>query len=495
MSESKNQDAEWSQASSKDQPAQSVAVTPLSKAKMALYGLVNLPTSIVGLPIAIYIPAFYSQNLGLSLATVGALIALSRLTDVFTDPAIGIASDRWQTRFGRRKPWMVAGIPLMLLSLWMLFVPNSAFAVSLWALLGGQEITNLYLFVWISALYLSFTLVDLPYRAWGAELSVDYDERSRVTGWREAFGYGGTLMALSIPLLMAVVLGRPGADNALLAIAVVVVFLLPLLTAPALLFVSEKSALKAPAAQNVSWKRGLKIVWANGPYRRLVISLLFLVAAVSMTATLSFFFVNAVMEQPFDRYALFILAYYLSSSLAIPIWFAISRRIGKHKTVVLGIIWLSLWSAVIPLLGPEQFWLFFVIMLLKGSAVGALVFLPASMAADVVDLDTLRTGEQRTGLYFSLWGMVNKGAVALGVLLATSGVAWFGFDPTLTTDNTDAAKMSVAVLYSIGPAVLACVALPLLWKYPLSKERQARMRAHIERRDNRRLQASAIVKA
>jgi Na+/melibiose symporter-like transporter len=219
-----------------------------------------------------------------------------------------------------------------------------------------------------------------------------------------------------------------------------------------------------------------------------VISLLFLVAAVSMTATLSFFFVNAVMEQPFDRYALFILAYYLSSSMAIPIWFAISRRIGKHKTVVAGIAWLSLWSAFIPLLGPEQFWLFFLIMLLKGSAVGALVFLPASMAADVVDLDTLRTGEQRTGLYFSLWGMVNKAAVALGVLLATNGVAWFGFDPTIA-DNTDAAKMSVAVLYSIGPAILACVALPLLWKYPLSKQRQERMRAHIHRRDTRRLKA------
>lgn len=475
-----------------DPSSDNAVATGLSKTKMALYGMANLPTSIVGLPIALYIPAFYSQNLGLSLATIGVLIALSRLTDVFTDPAIGIASDRWQTRFGRRKPWMVAGMPLMVLSLWMLFVPKSAIAVSVWEAFGGESVTNLYLFVWISALYLSFTLVDLPYRAWGAELSADYDERSRVTGWREAFGYVGTLMALSIPLIMALFLERPGADNALLAIAMVVAVLLPVLMAPALLFVREQSALKAPPAKNVSWKRGLKIVWSNGPYRRLVISLLFLVAAVSMTATLSFFFVNAVMEQPFDRYALFILAYYLASSLTIPVWFAISRRLGKHKTVVAGILWLSLWSAFIPLLGPEQFWLFFAIMLLKGSAVGALVFLPASMAADVVDLDTLRTGEQRTGLYFSLWGMVNKAAVALGVLLATNGVAWFGFDPAIA-DNTEAAKMSVAVLYSIGPAVLACVALPLLWKYPLSKQRQERMRAHIERRDNRRLRALPAV--
>ncbi|MEM7019065.1 MAG: MFS transporter [Pseudomonadota bacterium] len=450
---------------------------------MALYGLVNLPTSIVGLPIALYIPAFYSTNLGLSLAVVGTLIALSRLTDVVTDPLIGIASDRTRTRFGRRKPWMLLGMPLKVLALWMLFVPDSEFSIAIWQAMGGESISNIYLFVWISLLYLGFTIVDLPYKAWGAELSPDYDERSRVTGWREAFGYGGTLMSLLIPLILAAAFSLSGPANALLGVAMVVVIMMPTLTLPALLWVKEIPA--RTVSTHVSWRRGLKIVWANGPYRRLVICLVFLVIAVSMTASLSFFFVSSVMGESFERFAVFILAYYISSSAAIPIWFAISKRLGKHRTIVLSIAWLSLWSAFIPLLGPGHYWLFFIIMMLKGSAVGALVFLPASMAADVVDLDTLRTGEQRTGLYFSLWGMVNKGAAALGVFLATNGAAWFGFDPS-ADENTATAKLAVACLYSIIPAALACVALPLLWKYPLSRERQQRMRAHIERRDQRR---------
>lgn len=460
----------------------------IGKLRMALYGLVNLPTSIVGLPIALYIPAFYSQNLGLSLAMVGTLIALSRLTDVVTDPAIGVASDRTRTRLGRRKPWMIFGMPLKVLSLWMLFVPESEFARTLWGYLGGEAINNLYLFVWISLLYLGFTLVDLPYRAWGAELSPDYDERSKVTGWREAFGYGGTLMALVLPLALATLFNMPGAGNALFGVALVVVFAMPLLTLPALVWVKELPVRTAPLAR-IPWRRGLKIVWANGPYRRLVICLVFLVAAVSMTASLSLFFVSSVMQEPFERYAIFILAYYLSSSLAIPIWMAISRRFGKHKTVVVSILWLSFWSAFIPLLGPGHYWLFFAIMMLKGSAVGALVFLPASMAADVVDLDTLRTGEQRTGLYFSIWGMVNKAAVAVGVFLATNGVTWFGFDPS-SDEHTAAAQLAVACLYSIVPAAIACVALPLLWKYPLTRDRQARMRRHIERRNLRRADRS-----
>jgi GPH family glycoside/pentoside/hexuronide:cation symporter len=459
------------------------ATGSIGRLRMLLYGAVNLPTSVVGLPIALYIPAFYSENLGISLAAVGALIALSRLTDVVTDPLIGILSDRWRTQFGRRKPWMVFGTPVKLLALWMLFVPDSEFAVALWSALGGDAVSNLYLFVWISVLYLGFTLVDLPYRAWGAELSPDYDERSKVTGIREAFGYGGTMMALIVPIAMAFLLGRPGAENALYAVAVVVLVLMPILTVPALGFVPEPPV--RIAKETINWKRGLKIVWSNGPFRRLVFCFAFFVIAITMTASMSYFFIRRVMEEPLETYALIILAYYVSSSLAIPIWLRISRRFGKHRTVVMGICWLSLWSAFIPFLGPDDFVIFVIVMILKGSAIGSLVFLPASMAADIVDLDTLRTGEQRTGLYFSLWGMVNKGATALGVLIATSAAAYFGFDPGIET-NTATAKLAVACLYSIIPAALACVALPLLWKYPLTRERQQRMRGHIERRDRRR---------
>jgi GPH family glycoside/pentoside/hexuronide:cation symporter len=432
---------------------------------MAVYGVANLPTSIVGLPIALYIPTFYSRDLELSLAAVGVILALSRLTDVFTDPLIGILSDRWQTRFGRRKPWMLVGTPLMMISLWMLFVPP-------------EGVSMLYLFVWISFLYLSFTLVDLPYRAWGAELSTDYRERSQVTGWRESFGYLGLIASLVIPLVMAFALDLPGPRNALYGIAIAVVVTLPLLVSPALFAVREPAPERLDRPP-ITLAEGLRIVRGNGAFLRLIACLVFFVTAVSMTASLSFFFVQHVMEEPFDRYAMFVLVYYLSSTAAIPIWLRISYRLGKHKTVVLGIIWLSLWSAPIPLLGPGDFTVFFVLMILKGSSVGALVFLPASMAADIVDLDMLESGEQRTGLYFSLWGMVNKAAVAIGVLISTNVVTWFGFDPSIDT-NSATAKMSVAMLYSLIPAGIALIALPLLWRYPLTEERQKELRQRIE---------------
>ena len=128
-------------------------------------------------------------------------------------------------------------------------------------------------------------------------------------------------------------------------------------------------------------------------------------------------------------------------------------------------------------------------MCFKGSSVGAILALPASMAADGVDIDSARTGEQRAGLYFSVWGLLKKGAAAAGSALALILVAFFGFDPTADVElggtaagNSDASLMWLAVLYSIIPAGLKFIALPFIWNYPLTEERQQRIRARIERR-------------
>ena len=109
--------------------------------------------------------------------------------------------------------------------------------------------------------------------------------------------------------------------------------------------------------------------------------------------------------------------------------------------------------------------------------------------ADAVDIDSARTGQQRAGLYFSVWGMTKKGGTALGGALGLAAVQFFGFDPQAdpmfggTLDgNSSSSLVWVAVLYSIVPAGLKLIALPFIWNYPLTEERQARTRERIERR-------------
>lgn len=465
---------------------QQAEVRHVSTTALHLYSLPNLAISIVHLPTAVYVTGFYSQNLGLSLGAVGLIILLSRITDVFTDPVVGILSDRSRSPWGRRKPWIAAGIPLMVITVWLLFVPPAA------VFEAGQTWGLVYLATVLILYYLSNTFVDLPYKAWGADLSPNYRERSLVTGYRESYGFVGLILVLAIPVVMTMQ-GFSKLSDWVFGVAVATAVSLPLLFVPALWRVDEKPA-GSKARPEITWRRGLRIIWRNGPFMRLVWVGLLLITTTSMTAALSLLFVTHAMGQP-KFFPVFVMFYYLASTAGVPIWLAISKRLGKHKATAMAIFWLTLWSVPIPFLAADQFWLFFTLMMLKGSAVGALYFIPASMAADVIDIDTLRTGEQRTGLYFSIWGMVLKGAAGIGTALATAGAGYFGFDPTCASPslaregaacmNSEASITALAAFYSIIPALVALISVPLLWRYPVTEDRQRRLRAQIARRDGR----------
>ena len=159
---------------------------PLTTFNYVSYGAPAAPLALAGLPLAVYLPVIYadSDGFGLSLATVGLLIGLSRFTDVFTDPLIGYLSDKWKTRWGRRKPWVLAGTPIFALGMWFMFMPPFEFSE---VTVFGATFSNGYL--WLVAMLTLFfvgsTIKDLPFSAWGAELSSNYHERTLIMSWKE----------------------------------------------------------------------------------------------------------------------------------------------------------------------------------------------------------------------------------------------------------------------------------------------------------------------
>ena len=144
----------------------------LPRPVLLAYGALGLPLPALNLPLYVYLPAFYADELGLGLATVGAALFAARLLDALSDPLIGELSDRSRSRLGRRRPWLLLAAPLLLGSTWLLFVPEGA--------VGGA-----YLLLWSALAYLAWTLMLLPYAAWGAELAAGSHERSRITAVRE----------------------------------------------------------------------------------------------------------------------------------------------------------------------------------------------------------------------------------------------------------------------------------------------------------------------
>ncbi|MEO2181795.1 MAG: MFS transporter, partial [bacterium] len=189
----------------------------LRKSQLVLLGLPEFAMYLAVIPVALYIPFFYSRDLGLSITEIGLILMVARVSDVFTDPLIGALSDRTKTRWGRRKPWMVAGTPLMMISAFQLFSPSG-------------EVSNIYLLGWSMLLWFGWTMINIPYYAWGAEISDDFHERTRITGWRQAFGFAGNISVLLIPVACAQLFGYGGvAKEALMIIGAMTLVLLPLL--------------------------------------------------------------------------------------------------------------------------------------------------------------------------------------------------------------------------------------------------------------------------
>jgi Na+/melibiose symporter-like transporter len=140
-------------------------------------------------------------------------------------------------------------------------------------------------------------------------------------------------------------------------------------------------------------------------------------------------------------------------------------------------LWASASFVWVPLLGPGDVWPFAMICLLSGLSLGADLALPASIQADVVDLDRLQTGRQRTGLFFAVWSMATKLALALAVGLAFPVLALAGFEPG--ADNGPVALGTLSALYGLVPVVIKLAATALVWNFPITAAAQAELRRRI----------------
>jgi len=434
----------------------------LSHGALVRYGAPALPLAVLLLPLYVTLPTYYAKDLGVGFGAVGTALLVSRLWDVVTDPLIGLASDRTRGRFGRRRPWMVAGIPLVVLAAWMLFAPP--FGVS-----------AAHLLIWSLLLYLGGTMILLPYAAWGAELSPDYDERSRIAAVREATVVLGTLLALGIPALLG--LSRPAVMG---ATAWVLTLLLPAAVALAVLSLPDPPV-RAPARSSRArggFLAGLRLLRGNVAFRCLIGAHFVNGIAYGLPATLFLLYVEEVLQAP--DWAWPLLGLYFAAAIAgVPVWLRLARRWGKHRAwqaamaLAAGTFWIAM------LLGPGDVWPFLVLCVLTGLPLGAELALPPAMQADVVDLDTLHSGRRRAGLFFAAWGVATKVPLALAVGIAFPLLDLAGFAQDAAGGQDPAALWTLAALYSLLPVAIKLAAIWILRCYPIDATEQRRIRAAI----------------
>lgn len=428
----------------------------LKRGLLAAYGAPALPLAAMYFPVFVFLAEFYSRTLGLSLAALGAIFLAVRLIDAVSDPAVGLLSDRWPARLGRRRFWLGLSCPFIMLSVWMLFVPPPE--AGLWWF-GG----------WITALTLGWTLALTPYFAWGAELSGDYAERTRVTTWREALGLVGTVLAA---LLYAS--GGEDAGLGLQRVALFIIVLLPIAVGLCLVKVPEPRNF---TKSNASFSSLILILTQERRFRRLLLSFFLNGAGNGVSASLFIFYATHRLDAP-GTGGLLLVVYFACAVIAAPFWPWATRHMPKHRLWCLAMIYAAIvYSATIFLGAGDVFW-FGVVCMLSGFALGADLALPSAIQADLVDIDTAQNRAQRTGAFFALWSVVTKAALAVSGGIVFVALDWIGFEAQ--GDNGPQALLALALFYGMGPIVLKLWAVWLMWDFPMDASEVADLRRKIE---------------
>lgn len=427
-----------------------------------VFGTIALPLGMIGLPIAVYLAPLYSGELGIGLGVIGAALIGTRLLDVVTDPLIGIVSDRWRPKIGRRRIWLILGTATLMAGIYMLFLP-------------GPGVGPVYFIIAVSLAYFGLTTLRLPYTAWAAELSPDYHMRTRVSSTTQFFGIAGLLASTLIPAWIA---GQGDASTAdiMRAVGIAILIALPIASTAVFFLVPEPDAPSAPSRFNL--KKAVGVLLANGPFVR--ITLVVLIATIGETvrqSTTVFFARDLIGIANIGQIYFY---YFVAGLIAVPLWVRLAKRIEKHRALTIALLIVALTNAAMIFLSADQTALFTLLFVIKGVCFGAVLLLPLAMLADAVDVDTAETLDRQQGLFFSAEAMVQKLGVALGAGIPLILLSFAGYNAE--GETSAAALQTLSLIYGLLPAAMVLCAAMLTWNYSLTAERHSALRAEIERR-------------
>ncbi|MDD2885116.1 MAG: MFS transporter [Dechloromonas sp.] len=391
------------------------------------YGVLGLPLAFAALPLYVHVPPLYAEVAGLSLVSLGAILLAARLFDAAIDPWLGWLADRWP-----RRPLLAAALlPFAAGFVALLNPPTENGAV--W-LLGALVLT-----------YIGFSAATVAYQAWGADLGRDAVDRTRLTAAREGFALLGVLLAAALPAVLA---ASPTAGIRRLSW-----LLPPLLLLAALVSLGRVGPGSPPSRPAAPLGASLRRVVADVAFRRLLLIFVANGIASALPATLFLFFVADVLQVPAASGALLAL-YFLAGAASLPLWLSLARRHGRPFAWLLSMMLAMLSFAGAGLLGAGDLWLFALICLTSGLALGADLSLPAALAADMGD----RLGQ--AGGCFGVWNFVAKLNLALAAGLALPLLGVLGYVPG-SGQGLPALSLAYAVLPLLGKAL----AVALLWRW------------------------------
>ncbi len=404
---------------------------PISTGRSVAYASGNIALD-VAQPLLSWLPYLYAPPADvpgavtlLPAATVGAALLVGRVVDGFAEPVVGFLSDRARTRFGRRKPFMAAGAPILVLMLLGLFFPPFG--------PGHPFETTAYLVVLSTIFWCAFTMVGAPYLALLPEIARTTEARTRIASMMTGFSVLVIILGNLVlgPLVAA---WRGGVEilgvhfrNGFEPQAVVCGSLILFFVATAMGAVRERPAV-VPDGGHLSFRNAVMESVRNPAFLPLVLPLSVFLIGTNILITAVPYFARSVLHSSEGTASLGAALVYVVAATVLPFLRRLVDGHGKKQLYGLALLVMSLQFAAMPLvaISPWPVATYLVLLASVGVPVGTMLVLGRVLISDVIDFDEQRTGLRREAMYFGMQGLMTKISFGVGPLIATQLFTIFG---------------------------------------------------------------------
>lgn len=430
------------------------------------YGAGDLGGNLFFTVVSFHLLIFFTDTVGLSPALTGLAFTVARLWDAVTDPLMGVLSDRTRTRWGRRRPYLLAGAPLLLAGIAVLFTDPGLRT-------PGAS------FVWAAVVYslvnTAYTVAFIPYNSLTPDLAPASDERTALNGYRMTFAVTGTLIgAAGFPALAAALgPGAPGYAGAGLITGAIVCagLLVTFLTVrePPLPARPARSAAGAGAGGGL---RPVLQALGNRAFLLVLIPWTLHMVGISLVSPMVVFYFKYVhADEGLSQIALGVLL--IAAMASIAVWVRVGRRLEKRTCYNLGMVWFCVCLLAAAAFGQRSVPLTLVVIGLAGIGLAAHYVFPWSMLPDAIDAGAAASGRRDEGVYYGLWTLLQKGGQALAPLLIGITLTAGGY--VADAAQTPAALTGIRLLVGPFPAVFFAAAVAVLTAYPITRAAHAQL--------------------
>lgn len=433
------------------------------------FGLGDIYGGGSGVIVGFYYLYFLTDVIRINPALAGTVFLISKVYDAVTDPFEGILTDRTRTPLGRRRPYLLAGILLVALSFFTLWYP-----------VNFAEEWQRFVFVVLAYLFFStvVSIVMVAYNALASELTLDYHERTSISSIRILFSTLASILSAVLPLEIVKLFPDLRAGYIAMAAIFGVFFALPFLAT--FFSTRERPEFQRPV-EPLNWRRAFLEPFRVRAFVFVLLMYLLAFTAMDAVSSIVIYYMKYYLMRGSE-------ANYVSGALlvaqvaSLPFYVALSKRTGKRTGYVVGgLIWVAAMLASFLVVPGAPSFAVYVFAVVVGVGTGGIVVMIYAIFPDVPDIDELKTGERREGMYMALVTFMRKLSSAVALFLVSNTLSLSGYlrpveqtvggvTQLVEQSQTPTFILSLRLIFALVPIVLVTLALVFALKYPLTPE-------------------------